>query len=77
MIQKDLLFSKRSDDKIENREDKFVVQIDSKYTYRISLKYFYDLGKINFSTKVDLKICCTLETEMKRFLWSTTKVINI
>ena len=42
------------------------VQIDDKYVYRIPLKYFFDLGKINFSTKINLKIRCTLETEMKK-----------
>ena len=48
--------TKRTDDSIKDREDKFVVQIDSKYVYRIPLKYFCNLGKINFPTKIDLKI---------------------
>ena len=50
----------RTDDNLQDREDKFAVQIDSKYVYTIPLKYLCDLGKINFSTKIDLKICCTL-----------------
>ena len=50
----------RTDDNLQDREDKFAIQIDSKYLYRIPLKYLCDLGKINFSTKIDLKICCTL-----------------
>ena len=37
--------TKRTDYKIESREDKFAVQIDSKYVYRIPLKYFCDLAK--------------------------------
>ena len=57
---------KRTNDNIEDKEDKFAVQIDSKYMYRIPLKYFCDLGKTNLPTKIGLKIRCTLETEMKR-----------
>ena len=58
--------TKRTDDNIDDMEDKFSVQIDSKYVYRIPLKYFCDLGKINVPTKIDVKIRCTLETEIKR-----------
>lgn len=58
--------TKRANDNMKDREDKFPVQIDSKYVYRTPLKYFCDLGKINFPTKIDLKIHCTLETEMKK-----------
>ena len=43
--------------------------------YRIPLKYFCDLGKINFPTKIDLKIKCTLETEMKK-LFETKKMLK-
>ena len=46
--------TKRIDDNIEDSEEKFAVQIDSKYVFRIPLKYFYDLGKINFPSKIDL-----------------------
>ena len=69
--------TKRTDDNIKDKEDKFAVQIDSQYVYRILLKYFCDLGKINFPTKIDLKICCTLETEMKRLCESKKKVTTI
>ena len=54
-----------TDENLDERTEKFGVQIDDKYVYRIHLKYFCDLGKINFLTKIDLKIRCTLETEMK------------
>ena len=53
--------TKRTDDSIKDREDKFVVQIDSKYLYRIPLKYFCDLGKINFPTKIDQKFAACLK----------------
>ena len=56
----------RTDANIEDGEDKFSNQIDSKYVYRIPLKYLCDLGKINFPTKIDLKICCMLQTNMKQ-----------
>ena len=60
--------TKKTDNSIEDREDKFSVQIDSKYEYRISLKYFCNLSKMNFPAKINLKICCTLETEMKKLI---------
>ena len=66
--------TKQTDNNIEDRQDKFVVQIDSKYVYRIPLKYFYDLGKINFPTKIELKNHCTLETEMKKLFDFKKKV---
>ena len=50
----------RTDDNLEDREDKFAAQIDSKYVYRIPLKYLCHLGKINFPAKIDLKIRCML-----------------
>ena len=68
--------TKRTDDNIEDREVKVTVQIDSKYVYRIPLKYFCNLSKIIFPFKIDLKIRCSLETEMKKLfelkkkLWS-------
>ena len=51
------------------------VQIDDKYVYRIPLKYFFDLGKINFPTKINLKIRYTLETEMKN-LFQSKKILK-
>ena len=60
----------RTDDNLEDRGDKFANQIDSKYVYRIPLKYLCDLGKINFPTKIDLKIRCTLQTNMKQLFES-------
>ena len=50
---------RRTDDTLEDRQDKFGAQIDAKYVYRVLLKYFCDLGKINSPTKIDLKIRCT------------------
>ena len=37
--------TKRTDDIIEDTEDKFAVQTDSKYSYRIPLKNFWDSNK--------------------------------
>ena len=45
----------RTDDNLEDCEDKSSNQIDSKYVSRITLKYLSDLGKINFPTKIGLK----------------------
>ena len=69
--------SKRTDDNIEKRKDKFMVHIHSKYLYGIQLKYFCDFGRINFPAKIDLKLCCTLETEIKRLFESKKKVTAI
>ena len=56
----------RTDDNLEDRIRQFGLQIQNKYMYRIPLKYFCGLGKINFPTKIDMKICLMLETEMKK-----------
>ena len=64
----------RTDDNLEDREDKFANQIDSKYVYRIPLKYLCDLGQIFFPTKIDLKIRCTLQINMKQLFESKKKV---
>ena len=56
----------RTNDNLEDRIGKISLQIDEKYGYRILPKYFCYLGKINFPTKIDMKICLTLETEMKK-----------
>ena len=46
----------------------------NEHVYRIPLKYFKDLGKINFSLKIDFSIKCQLQTDMKR-LFESKKVI--
>ena len=60
---------KRTNHNFEDRENKSVVQIDSKYVYRVPLKYFWDL------TKIDLKICYTLQTQMEK-LFELKKKVN-
>ena len=67
----------RTDDNLEDHEDKFTNQIDSKYMYRIPLKYLCDLGKINFPTKIDLKIHFALQINMKQLFESKKKVNTI
>ena len=64
----------RTDDNLKDCKDKFANQIDSKYVYRIPLKYLCNLRKINFPTKIDLEICCTLQTDMKQLFESKKKV---
>ena len=63
----------RTDNNLEDRQDKFVAQIDIKYVYSVPLKYFCDLGKIDFSTKINLKVSCTLQAEMKKLFESKRK----
>ena len=64
----------RTNDNLKDCEDKFANQIDSKYVYRIPLKYLCNLRKINFPTKIDLEICCMLQTDMKQLFESKKKV---
>ena len=64
----------RTDPNIQDRDDNFSVQLDSKYVYRIPLKFFCDLGKINFPTKIDIKIQFTLEKPMKRLFESKKRL---
>ena len=45
--------------------------------YRIPLKYICDLGKMNFPAKIDLKIRCTLQTEMKNLFESKTRLLPL
>ena len=48
----------RSDGNFRDRE-KFRNQLKDKYVCRILLKYICDIGKINFTTKTDMKIRLT------------------
>ena len=64
----------RTDNNPEDRTGKFGLQIVDKYVYRVPVKYFYDLGKIIFPTKINMKIQVTLETEMKNVQRIFTKV---
>ena len=68
----------RSDGNFRDRE-KFRNQLKDEYMYRIPLKYISNIGKINFPTKIDMKIRLTLETDMKKLFESDknhTKVKN-
>ena len=58
---------------IEDKISKFKNLLKNEHVYRIPLRYFTDLGKINFPTKIDYRIKCQLETEMKK-LFDSGKV---
>ena len=60
----------RSDGNFRDRDAKFRNQLKDKYVYRIPLKYICNIGKINFPTKIDMKIRLTLKTYMKKLLES-------
>ena len=68
---------KRSDDNLDDRIDKFSDQLKNKFTHRNPLRYLCDLGKINFSTKLDMKIRLTIETDMKKLFETNKEVANI
>ena len=63
----------RSDKNFRDGE-KFRNQLKDKYVYKIPFKYICDIGKINFPTKIDMKIRLTLETDMKN-LFESEKII--
>ena len=60
----------RSDGNLRDRKAKFRNQLKNKYVYRILLKYICDIGKINFPTKIDIKIRLSLETDVKKLFES-------
>ena len=66
----------RSDRNFRDREAKFRSQLKDKYVYRIPLKYICDIGKINFPTKIDMKIRLTLETDMKKLFESDKNLMD-
>ena len=68
---------KRTDDNLDDKMAKFSAQIQNKFTYRIPLRYLCDLGKINFPTKIDMKINLTLETDLKQLFKTKKKVAAI
>ena len=55
---------------IEERISKLQSQLRDEYVYRIPLRYFTDLGKINFPLKIDFRIKCHLETDLKKLFES-------
>ena len=59
---------------IDDRISTFQNQLKNEYVYRIPLRCLTDLGKINFPVKIDFRIKCHLETEMKR-LFESKKVL--
>lgn len=54
-----------TDGNIDNRITKFVDVINNEKVCRIPLRYFCNLGKINYPVKINLKITCLLETDIK------------
>ena len=51
-------------------------QLKNEFVYRIPLRHFIDLGKINFPYKIDLRIKCHLQTDMKKLFKSKKKGNN-
>ena len=64
----------RTDDNLEDWQDKFGAQIDAKCVYNVLQKYFCDLGIKNFPAQIDLEIRCTVQKEMKKLFESKKKV---
>ena len=60
----------------DDRIDKFQDQLKDEYAYRIPLRCFTDLGKIKFLVKIDFRIKCHPETEMKRLFESRNVLVS-
>ena len=60
-----------ADANFRDREAKFRNQLKNKCVYCVPLKYICDLGKLNVSTKINIKIRLTLETDMKKLFESS------
>ena len=50
--------------------EKFQNQPKNEFAYRILLMYFTDLGEINFPLKIDFRIKCHVETDLKKLFES-------
>ena len=50
--------------------EKFQNRLKNEFVYRILIRYFTNLGKINFPLKIDFRIKCHLETDMKKLFES-------
>ena len=62
---------------INERITKFQNQLKNEFVYRISLRYFSDIGKINFLLKIDFRIKCHIETDMKKLFELKKRVTTI
>ena len=62
---------------INEKITKFQNQLENEFVYRIPLRYFTDFGKIYFPLKINFRIKCHLETDMKRLFESKKKVAKI
>ena len=62
---------------INERIIKFQGQLKNEFVYRVPLRYFTDLGKINFPLKIDFRIKCHLETDIKKLFESKKKVTKV
>ena len=59
---------------IDQRIELFQNQLKNEFVYRTPLRYFSNIGKINFSTKIDYRIKMLLETNMDK-LFESRKVL--
>ena len=62
---------------INKRITKFQNQLKNEFVYRIPLHYFSDIGKINFPLKIDFRIKCQFETDMKKLFEAKKRVTTI
>ena len=66
-----------TDENLDDRITLFREQLKNKIVYRIPLRYFTNIGKVNFPLKIDFKIKCDLETDMKKLFKSKKRVSAI
>ena len=59
---------------IDERITKIQNQLKNEYVYSVPQRYLTELGKINFPLKIDFRIKCHLETNLKK-LFESRKVL--
>ena len=66
----------RADENITDRLGKFTNLISSENTYRTPVRFLWDIGKVNHPLKLDIRIICSLETDIAKLL-SNQQISNI
>ena len=66
-----------TNDNLDERITLFHDQLNDDFAYSILLRYFTDIGKINFPLKINFKLMCHVETDLKKLFESKKKVAAI
>ena len=65
----------RKDNNITQRLARFTNLTNETNVYRIPLRFLCNIGLVNFPVKLDMKIICTLVTNMNKLFESAKKLL--